>query len=223
MAGSPENDPFGVVPDGFCDAWGADTIPEGLERAERAPSSTPEEEHRRCPVCGSVRVRKKIKRRDVPNARPEPFKCTSCYQHFEKPITPNDPETMHGKSTTDDRVPFDWVGSADLKDPAERAPLMSQLDDDTLTAIAIRAYRPWTGPGPSYRQIAAMLPYSRQWVGERVRAWEAGEYRELVADPTAESGPEPEPIHEPDPFDYDRAVATDGGRHRRRWAAYGSD
>ena len=221
MGATEWGDPHDILPECFKREYaGCESVDEALRVAENEPSTTPEDEQRRCPVCGSRRVRRKTASRDTPNARPEDWKCTSCYWHFDKPITPNDPETMHGTATTDDRKPFDWIGKSDLEDPDERAPVLSHLDDEALTALAIRAYAPWSDAGPSYRELAEQLPYSRQWVGERVRAWKDGEYRELVADPREQPSVDDTPSV--DPFEYGRAVATDGGRDESRWAAYGT-
>ena len=243
MGEDRETDPFGIVPDGFREAWGAVTIPGALEIAERAPGTNPYASFTRCPDCRSTCIQKKDESFEMETRRPGLFKCRTCNSHFDSPLAPledrpieilwawfaddqRDPKRMfktsEGVPDEEIETDFEWCNARALKDPDERTPALSQLDDETLTALAIRAYEPWSDAGPSYREIADVLPYSRWWVGERVRAWKDGEYRDLVADPTAESGPEPDPIHEPDPFDYDRAVATDGGRHRRRWAAYGS-
>ena len=222
MGATEWDDPHDILPECFKREYaGCESVDEALAKAERRPSTTPENEQRQCPVCGSRRVRRKTASRDTPNARPEDWKCTSCYWHFDKPITPNDPNAMHGTATTDDRKPFDWIGKSDLEDPDERTPALSQLDDETLTALAIRAYEPWSDDGPSYRELAEQLPYSRQWVGERVRAWKRGEYRDLVADPREQPSVDDTPSV--DPFEYGSAVATDGGRRQRRWESYGRD
>ena len=53
-----------------------------------------------------------------------------------------------------------------------------------VTALALFCARPWRDEsGPSYPDLAGVLPYSRSWIGERVRAWRDGEFRDLVADP----------------------------------------
>ena len=220
MGASDWTDPHDIIPESFRDRFGdCESVDEALAVAEQQPSSTPEHEQRKCKVCGSLRIRHKSGHTEMPHKRPEDWKCTNCGEHQDDPITPNDPDTMHGTGTTDDRKPFDWMNSNRLKDPDKRTPVLSQLDDEVLTALAIRAYEPWTDGGASYREIAAVLPYSRQWVGERVRAWRDGEHRELVADPSADDGP----TADSDPFEYGRVAATDGGRRRRcRWAAYGS-
>ena len=140
MGATEWDDPHGILPECFKREYAdCESVKQALAKAERAPSTTPEDEQRRCPVCGSRRVRGKKGSKQMPNQRPEDWKCTSCYCHFNNPITPNDPETMHGTATHDDRKPFDWIGQADLKDPDERTPALSQLDDETLTALAIRA------------------------------------------------------------------------------------
>lgn len=60
--------------------------------------------------------------------------------------------------------------------------LLADADDATLTALAVYLYRPWehTDADPSYRELSTLFPYSRDWVGERVRAWKDGEFRDLV-------------------------------------------
>lgn len=110
---------------------------------------------------------------------------------------------------------LEWVAPSDLKEASERETALSALGDELLTALALAAYVPWSNGGPSYRELAEELPYSRQWVGEPVRAWEDGEYRELVADPREQAAVDATPSV--DPFEYGRAVATDGGERRRRW------
>jgi len=62
---------------------------------------------------------------------------------------------------------------------------LATLDHDVLVALAIYCHRPWghTDQDPSYDEIAETLPYSRGWVGQRVREWKDGEHREKVADP----------------------------------------
>ena len=198
MAGTPENDPFGVVPDGFCDAWGADTIPEALAIAEGAPGTTPNEEKPRCnePGCWTTRLHVKTASRDIPNQVDTKYRCYNGH-HFDDPRPPigecpreyalkwlDDQQRRRGIhiKTMPINTGFEWC--TDLKDPDERTPVLSQLDDETLTALAIRAYEPWRDGGPSYREIASVMPYSRWWVGERVRAWGDGEHRDLVPDPT---------------------------------------
>ena len=222
MGATEWDDPHDILPESFRERYReCDTVEQALRKAERRESTTPDDERRKCKVCGSHRLKKKIKRREVVNRRPEKFVCTTCGEHQDDPITPNDPDTMHGTATHDDRKPFDWTTAHDLEDPDERAPVLSQLDEETLTALAIRAYAPWSDAGPSYRELGAVLPYSRQWVGERVRAWRDGEHRDLVADPREQPSVDDTPTV--DPFDYGRAVATDGGRRQRRWESYGSD
>jgi len=92
-----------------------------------------------------------------------------------------DPEEEETAEETD---PFEWVTEDDLTEPPVGRRL-KQLDDRSLTALAIVLYAPWhhTDDDPSYRDLGTVFPYSRDWVGERVRAWRDGEFRDLVADP----------------------------------------
>lgn len=48
------HDPYGIVPDDFCENWNAETIPQALSNAESAPSTTAPAERPRCPDCLSV-------------------------------------------------------------------------------------------------------------------------------------------------------------------------
>ena len=233
MMATDEIDPYDVVPDGFCEAYGEDTIPAALTAAERADSTTDPDTRERCPACGSVRYKTKVFAQDIGNRRDTNHKCTNCLTHFDDPAPPlceldiyTDTDDLleegHRKATrlksTMEYNPtqtFDWLDSTDLEDASDRDPILSQLDDRTLTELAITAYRPWSDSGPSYREVAAVLPYSRQWVGERVRAWRDGEHRDLVADPTAEPDETPATDTEPKP-----AVAV--GDETRRWVAFGA-
>ena len=237
MAGSPENDPFGVVPDGFCDAWGADTIPEALAIAEGAPGTTPNDEKPRCnePGCWTTRISPKTASRDIPNQIDTKYRCYNGH-HLDDPRPPiaECPREYALKWLDDQQrrrdihiktmainTRFEWC--TDLKDPDDRESIIPFADvgRERAVELAIRIREPWTDGGPSYDQIAELLPYEDSWVGHRVREWRDGEHRELVADPTTEAEADPTP--DADPFEYGRAVATDGGRHRRRWAAYGSN
>ncbi|KAB1185672.1 MULTISPECIES: hypothetical protein [Haloferax] len=62
-------------------------------------------------------------------------------------------------------------------------------------STAIRAARPWDDDGMSYADIGKensqdteyLVPYSTSWVGDRVREWQKGQHRDLVAAPEGES------------------------------------
>lgn len=82
-----EVDPYGIVPDSFTDDWGEDTIPAALEAAERAKSTTPREEMKRCPECGSVRIHNRPGK-SQPHKRPYAYNCTGCWSFFDEPDPP---------------------------------------------------------------------------------------------------------------------------------------
>lgn len=88
MCGSDENDPYGIISDGFCEAYGADTIPEALETARRVAGTTPDEEKERCPNCASVRLRAKPGTSNMPHKRNTNMKCTGWRPHFDEPCPP---------------------------------------------------------------------------------------------------------------------------------------
>jgi len=198
------NDPREVVPDEFVDSWGASSVEEALEKAEEAPTTTPADERKRCPVCATQRVYPKPNKGDQSTRKPGEYVCTNRH-HFDDPVfgdpadldlreeeeepdsegdgEDTDGEDTDGDTHTDDEEPDSEGDGEDTEDPVARR--LGTLDDDTLAAIAIYCYRPWnhTDADPTYRDIAERLPYSRQWVGERVREWKDGHHREKVPDP----------------------------------------
>lgn len=176
-----EYDPYGVVPESFLDDYDADTIPEALETAERRPSTTDPDDLSRCPECGSTQIKRKVAH-DHSDRQPGNWRCTCCWRHFDDPA--------HGMIPRENRgTPFSWIDDDDLHDAEDRTelqPPLAQLDEDALVTAVIRLYQPWREAGPSYRDLAPYTPYTREWVGSRIRAWRDGEYRDLVPDPTAE-------------------------------------
>jgi transposase-like protein len=81
-----DNDPYGVVPDGFCRAWNATSIPEALRKAEKAPSTTPQSVEDKCPECGSCQVR--AKQGNVTLGQKDQkidtqYQCNGCGTHFD--------------------------------------------------------------------------------------------------------------------------------------------
>lgn len=182
-----------IVPDDFTEYYPGDTIAECLEYAHRqAPTSTPASEVKRCPTCGTQRVypRGTDASAGPPREYDSAYKCARGHR-FDDPVF-GDPEELdldadvgeEDTDTEDEEDPFVWVDPEDLAEP----PLTRQLaalDDDTLAALAIYCYRPWnhTEADPSYRELSRIFPYSRDWVGPRVREWKDGGHREKVADP----------------------------------------
>jgi hypothetical protein len=76
-----------IAPDGFLDYYDAETFEEGLRKAERSSSTTPEEEMKRCPVCKSRRWTPKpggSQRHRVPGD----YICTQCRETFDNPLPP---------------------------------------------------------------------------------------------------------------------------------------
>jgi len=81
-------DPYGVIPDEFPEMWDADGVEEALEKAERAPTTTPREERKRCPECGATRVRLKTAAVKQSHQIDTTRKCNSCLAHFDNPLPP---------------------------------------------------------------------------------------------------------------------------------------
>jgi hypothetical protein len=223
------DDPHGLVPEAFKNTFPEhDSVRDALRHAERLASSTPPEDRAGvCPDCGSVAI-SPIGTHQGGGSEYD-WKCNECEHRFTDPDKTDLDEYDHtehyrfnfldgesllnpARRTELDR-PFDYPDPAD---PEERrmGPLFAGLDRETLIALVLVLREPWTEAGPTYAEIAELVPYKRSWVGHRVREWRDGEHRELVPDPTAD----PEPITVDDSGA--TAVATDGGR--RRWDAYGS-
>jgi DNA-directed RNA polymerase subunit RPC12/RpoP len=75
------HDPYNIVPEGFCDAWNADTIPQALANAESAPSTTDPREQQRCPHCLTVRLT------PLPSDQSgADWECTRCTRQFDEPL-----------------------------------------------------------------------------------------------------------------------------------------
>jgi len=75
------------IPEGFVAAYDGDTVAEKLRHAERAPSTTGQQERLGCSACGSVRVHKKTgfdSQHDVDR----PYRCTNCGAHVEDLVPP---------------------------------------------------------------------------------------------------------------------------------------
>jgi len=79
-----QHDPHGIVPDGFLDAYNAETIPEALDKAERAPSTTNPHTQPRCPDCGSIKCIPKPGHREIPDKLDTNFSCGECGSHFDE-------------------------------------------------------------------------------------------------------------------------------------------
>jgi len=98
-----DHDPYGIVPEGFVANYNASSIPEALDKAEQAASRTPTDEMRRCPECGSVRIRIKPGAVAVEHQRDEAYKCDNCPAHFDEPA-PSREEAAPGEQVTFDEV-----------------------------------------------------------------------------------------------------------------------
>ena len=208
-----------------------DELAEALRLAERQRSTTDYDTMPRCPECLTTELKIKSQSGYTSATSKGDYGCHGCGAHFDEPRAPLaehpvehawkwllDQQTSRSAylDTMPMNTPFEWLSNCELTDPAERgsSPLFDHpaLDDATLTELAIRLYRPWSDGGPSYRTLADLFPYSRTWIGDRVREWRDGEHRDLVERPGPTVDDESDAT----------ALATDGGR-RRRWDAYGSD
>ena len=152
-------------------------------------SSTPRDQRPRCPECDSVRIGPITGDAEQysGDTGDYEYRCTN-WHRFDSPAPPlAEVDDDAGELADRDEIAdnsFEWVTDDDLEEPPLRRQL-KQLDDRTLTALTIYCYRPWnhTDDDPTYPELGHLFGYSRQWVGERIRAWRDGEYRDLVADP----------------------------------------
>jgi hypothetical protein len=174
-----------IAPDDLPQRVDADveTIDEAVEWLHKfGGSSTPPEERPRCPECQSQRVypRDTDTSDGPPRDYDTPYVCANRH-HFDDPVYLDPEEVDHG-AAEEESDPFVWVTPDDLEEPPLRRQL-AELDDRRLAALVIYLYRPWSPTGPSYRDLESILPYSSDWVGDRVRAWKDGDHRDLVRDP----------------------------------------
>ncbi|WPH59251.1 hypothetical protein AFNJKBDN_CDS0034 [Halorubrum virus V_ICIS4] len=89
LGDATDHDPHGIVPDGFCDDWNADSIPAALRKAEAAPSSTATYDRYQCPDCESVQVAAKSEKWASEQRAAGAYKCLDCGSHFAEPLTPD--------------------------------------------------------------------------------------------------------------------------------------
>ena len=81
-----QRDPYGIIPEGFLEAYNATSIPEALRKAERAPSTSNPYEQPRCPSCGSTKVIVKPGHREIDHKQDTDYKCGGdCGAHFDDP------------------------------------------------------------------------------------------------------------------------------------------
>jgi hypothetical protein len=58
-----------------------------------------------------------------------------------------------------------------------------QVRKDAQRETAIRACKPWSDDGMDYRDASKLVDFGKSWVGDVVRDWKDGDYRDLVSDP----------------------------------------
>lgn len=123
---------------------------------------------------------------------------TAVYHQFhlnDYDLSNPDPRTPAIEDLTWDALPADDPKYRTLEEKKREA----RETTDTTTAspeevrrqeqvkIALRLVRPWDDDaGMNYRDAAAMTEYSKSWVGDVVRDWQKGAYRELLDKPAEE-------------------------------------
>jgi hypothetical protein len=97
-ADTPARDPHDIIPESFCEDWGADTIAEALRTAEEAPSSTDPATQPRCPHCLARRLRPKHPSKPrVPDDTPQRV-CLTCERGVDEPL-PSERDVREGVAT----------------------------------------------------------------------------------------------------------------------------
>lgn len=83
---------------------------------------------------------------------------------------------------------FDVLGDVeDDGDETEAPPDPDEVRREAAIETAVKAVKPWTDEGMSYREAASLVPFSSSWVGERAKEWESGQHRDVVDAPEDES------------------------------------
>jgi hypothetical protein len=80
--GADPHDPYDIVPEGFCENWNADSIPEALANAEAAASTTDPAAQPRCPACLAARLT------PLPSADGPAWECTECKARHDAALPP---------------------------------------------------------------------------------------------------------------------------------------
>jgi len=101
----------------------------------------------------------------------------------------DDPLLKHLEELKDeliDQTDFDASALQETDDEAENVVDETQLRREERIETAIRMYKPWDeGHSATYDEVAGVIPeFGPDWVGKVVRAWNRGEHRDLVPDPT---------------------------------------
>lgn len=99
--------------------------------------------------------------------------------HLYEHLSEKKDELIHSESWD-----ADDINGADGEDEAEDLS-QKEMERREQVKVAIRLYKPWDeSQDISYEEVAdAIADKSDTWVGNRVREWKNGEYRDLVADP----------------------------------------
>jgi len=186
-------DPYGILPNGpdaFCEKWGADTVAEALSKAENAPSTTPREDMRRCPQCGSVKITEKVPKFGMEHMKPEKFKCYECepVYHFDDPLPPLSEVDDEAEWITTSHQ-FEWIIDSDqLEDKPDPGlhpdlPDLEERDVDEAARWAVLLTKPWSDDdGMTIREAAEHIPFSRQFVTRRKQMWRDGELPRVTAE-----------------------------------------
>lgn len=95
----------------------------------------------------------------------------------------NDPYYKHLTKKKDELIHSDTWNADEIAEEEQMEP--EEIKRRDAIKYAIRLYEPWNDDtDKTYREVARVLDeYSHAWVGERVREWQNGDYRDLVPEP----------------------------------------
>ncbi|WP_058993599.1 hypothetical protein [Haloarcula sp. CBA1127] len=109
--------------------------------------------------------------------------------HFPNMDANNCPYYRHLSKKKDDLIHSDTWDADDLTSSDDNGDDMTpeQAERRQAVATAIRLYQPWADePEASQERVGDAVGYSDTWVGNRVREWKNGDYRDIVPDPTVD-------------------------------------
>jgi len=211
MSKHREADPHEIIPDGFLDAFDAETPAEALEQAERAPSSTDPEDMRRCRNCWSQKCIRKVADWETIQRKPGAWKCNECQEHQDNPLPPPNEwdfytgavDRLRDAAVNGRRLDaaidiemqlekmrqrFDWLDADELDDRPRPgfSRLVPDFEHGNRTEAILRALvftQPWSDEeGLTNRETARYIHKGRGFVNYHRGKWRDGEHDELIRD-----------------------------------------
>ena len=80
------------------------------------------------------------------------------------------------------------IETADLAEYIRDGLDVDDIRKEEAIRTVVKACKPWDDDsGASYPEAAELVDFKDSWVGNRVREWKRGEYRDLVAGPNGDA------------------------------------